>query len=111
MFNPITILLKKQELLIKIMAAAILLVSTIGLLSQTAAAHTTYVITDGSNVKLHTTYETDPVLVLSEAGLKLDTDDTYTTQTDRGVAEINVRRCQKLLVDYYGERMEVTSQG
>ena len=111
MFNPITILLKKQELLIKIMAAAILLVSTIGLLSQTAAAQTTYVITDGSSVKLHTTYETDPVLVLDEAGLALDTDDTYTTQVGKGLSEIKVRRGHTVTINNCGKQTHVTTYG
>ena len=111
MFNPITILLKKQELLIKIMAAAILLVSTIGLLSQTVAAQTTYVITDGTNVTLHTTYETDPEQVLTEAGLTLDTDDTYTTQVGKGISEIKVRRGHTVSINNCGKETYVTSYG
>ena len=111
MFNPITILLKKQELLIKIMAAAILLVSTIGLLSQTASAQTTYVITDGENVTLHTTYETDPVQVLSEAGLELDTDDTYITQEGTGISEIKVQRNQTVVIDNCGKETAITTYG
>ena len=110
-FNPITILLKKQELLIKIMAAAILLVSTIGLLSQTAAAQTTYVITDGSSVKLHSTYETDPALVLNEAGLELDKDDTYTTQVGNGLSEIKVRRGHTVTINNCGKQTHVTTYG
>lgn len=62
------------------------------LLSQTAFAQNTYVITDGSRVLVHTTYATDPVAVLGEAGLELDEDDTYTTQRGDGVSEITVQR-------------------
>ena len=96
-----------------IRAAAILipLVTVLLLLTQRVAAQNTYVITDGSRVLVHTTSATDPEIVLGEAGLTLDTDDTYTTQSTDGVSEINVRRSQKLFVDYYGQRMEVTSQG
>lgn len=81
------------------------------LLSQTALAQTTYVITDGSRVLVHTTTAADPRAVLGEAGLELGADDTYTAQASDGVSEINVHRSQRLSVDYYGERMEVTSQG
>ena len=96
-----------------IRAAAVLipLVTVLLLLTQRVAAQNTYVITDGSRVLVHTTSATDPEIVLGEAGLALDTDDTYTTQSTDGVSEINVRRSQKLFVDYYGQRMEVTSQG
>lgn len=111
MFNPITILLKRQDLLIKIMAAAILLVSTIGLLSQTASAQTTYVITDGGRVMVHTTYETDPEQVLNEAGLALDTDDIYTTQSGSGVSEIKVQRGQTVTIDNCGNQMEIGTYG
>ena len=111
MFNPITILLKKQELLIKIIAATVLLVSTIGLLSQTASAQSTYVITDGENVMVHTTYETDPVQILSEAGLALDSDDTYTTQEGFGIAEIKVRRSQTIHIDNCGSQTQIITYG
>jgi len=62
------------------------------LLSQTAFAQNTYVITDGSRVVVHTTYATNPIAVLNEAGLELDEDDTYTTQINDGVSEITVQR-------------------
>lgn len=96
-----------------IRAAAILtpLAIALLLLSQYVAAQTTYVITDGNRILVHTTSATDPKIVLGEAGLALDANDTYTAQTSDGVSEINVRRGQKLVVDYYGERMEVTSRG
>lgn len=81
------------------------------LLSQRAAARTTYVITDGNRVLVHTTSATDPEAVLGEAGLELGENDTYTTQASSGVSEINVRRCQQLMVDYHGRQLEVTSQG
>ena len=103
--------LERKNLFIR--AAAILAPLTIALLllSQTVFAQTTYVITDGSRVLVHTTSATDPEIVLGEAGLELGADDTYTTQASDGVSEINVQRSQRLLVDYYGEQMEVTSNG
>ncbi|MBQ7801764.1 MAG: G5 domain-containing protein [Oscillospiraceae bacterium] len=81
------------------------------LLSQTAFAQTTYVITDGDRVLVHTTSATDPEAVLGEAGLKLGADDTYTTQAVAGVSEITVRRSQNVTIDYYGEVMEEVSFG
>ena len=94
-----------------IRAAAILATMAIALLllSQTVFAQTTYVITDGNRTLVHTTFATDPIVVLGEAGLELGADDTYTTQAGDGVSEINVQRSRKLLVRYYGKQMEVMS--
>lgn len=103
--------LERKKKMIRTAAILVPLAVVLLLLTQQVSAQNTYVITDGSRVLVHTTSATDPEIVLDEAGLMLDTDDTYTTQAGDGVEEINVRRSQKLLVDYYGERMEVTSQG
>ncbi len=96
-----------------IRAAAILLPLAIALLllSQTVFAQTTYVITDGSRVLVHTTTATDPKAILGEAGLELGADDTYTTNAMAGISEINVQRGQRIFIDYYGEKMEVVSVG
>lgn len=103
--------LERKMPIIRGAAILIPLAAVLVLLSQTVSAQTTYVITDGSRVLVHTTSATDPEIVLDEAGLELGTDDTYTTQASDGVPEINVRRSQKLIIDYYGEHMEVLSQG
>ncbi len=103
--------LERKALFIR--SAAILLTLTIAvmLLSQTAFAQTTYVITDGSRVLIHTTTATDPKAVLGEAGLELGADDTYTTQSGTGTAEIQIQRGQSISIDYYGEPMNVVSNG
>jgi 3D (Asp-Asp-Asp) domain-containing protein len=81
------------------------------LLSQTAFAKNTYVITDGDRVITYTSSATDPRQVLGEAGLELDEDDTYTTQEGNGISEITVRRNQTIYINYYGEEMTATSHG
>lgn len=81
------------------------------LLSQTAFAKNTYVITDGDRVFTYTTSATDPRQILGEAGLELDEDDTYTTQEGNGTSEITVRRNQTIYINYYGEEMTTTSHG
>ncbi len=81
------------------------------LLSQTAFAKNAYVITDGERVLYHTTYATNPEEVLSEAGLALSADDTYTTTPGPGVSEITVRRSQNVTIDYCGEMLQVTARG
>lgn len=83
---------KKKGFFCRAAMLLIPLVAMMLLLSQTAFAQNTYVITDGSTVLVHTTFATDPVTVLGEAGLELDEDDTYTTQKSDGVSEITVQR-------------------
>ena len=90
---------------------ALTLLLTTGLLSQAAFAQTTYVITDGDRVLVHTTYETDPAEVLSEAGLELGAEDTFTAQTDGGVSAITVNRIQLVRVQNGGEELEVATYG
>lgn len=102
--------LKRKTFFIRIAAVAVLLGSVL-LLSQTAFAENTYVITDGDRVVVHTTKVTDPAAVLNEAGLLLDADDTYTTQAGLGVSEITVQRGQTVTIDNCGEALQVSSQG
>ena len=96
-----------------IRAAVILLIASVStmLLSQQAFAQTTYVITDGSRVLVHTTSATDPKDVLGEAGLELGADDTYTAQASLGISEIQIRRRQLIRIHHYGKTMEVGSFG
>ena len=102
--------LERKMLFIRV-AAILAPILIVLLLAQRVSAETTYVITDGGRILVHTTTATDPRIVLGEAGLLLGADDTYTTQSTDGVSEINVQRRQKLTVNYYGEPMEVTGQG
>lgn len=87
------------------------LLCALAYLSQTAFAQNTYVITDGNQVKTHITSSTDPAAVLTEAGFRLDEDDTYTTELGDGVYEITVQRSQNVTVDYCGEVLQVESFG
>ena len=91
------------------MAVLLIPVVVLLLLSQTVFAQNTYVITDGDRVLVHTSSATDPALVLTEAGLALGADDTYTTQTGIGISEITVRRSHNVTVDNCGEKTTVTA--
>ena len=81
------------------------------LLFQKSGTRRTYVITDGSRVVIHTTSATDPELVLQAAGLELDADDTYTAHTERQDPRIQVSRCGKISINYYGRMIEATARG
>ena len=86
-------------------------IAALTLLRHRVSVRTTYVITDGSRVTVHTTSATDPKAVLGEAGLELGEEDSYTTQTEAGMAQIRIWRGQTLFLDYYGQKMEIVSAG
>ena len=102
---------KRKSLLIRIVALALPLVTLMLLLAPTVFAQTTYVITDGDQVKVYTTFATNPAAVLDKAGFELDEDDIYTTQPGDGVSEITVQRSQLITVNNCGEQMQVSSYG
>lgn len=108
-YNCLTI--TKKSLFIRMAAMLLPMLCAVLLLSQTAMAQNTYVITDGKTVLVHTTYATDPAAVLDEAGLALDEDDTYTAQAGEGVSEITVQRNQTIHIDCYGAPLTADSYG
>ncbi len=101
--------LKRKVLFIRAAAAFLPVIMALLVLSQTAFAENTYVITDGSRVFTYTTTATDPAVVLGEAGLELGEDDTYTTHTLDGQSQITVQRGCSVTVDYYADRITTTS--
>ncbi len=99
---------KRKMSLLRVTALAIPMVLLL-LLSQTALAQNTYVITDGDRVVFHTSTATDPAAILTEAGLALGEDDTYTTQPGIVGSEITIQRSQLVTVNNRGEIFEVGS--
>lgn len=108
-YSPAITETKKR--IVRIVALLLPLICLLPLLSQPAFAQTTYVITDGEEVTVHKTFETNPAEVLDEAGLALDANDMYTTQPGDGVSEITVRRGQQISISNCGDAMVVTSYG
>lgn len=101
----------KKSLFLRLGAVALILLLTAGLLSQAVFAQTTYVITDGDRVLVHTTYATDPAAVLTEAGLELGEADTFTAQSDGTVSEITVKRIQMVRVNNGRQALELATYG
>ena len=104
-------IVKRKSLLLRVAAVALPVVVLLALLAPTAFAQTTYVITDGDQVKVYTTYATDPAAVLDKAGFELGEEDIYTTQPGDGVSEITVQRIQNITLNYCGQLQQVTSYG
>ena len=102
---------KKMTVLTRVIALVMIVACITLLLAQTAFAKSTYVISDGDRVLVHTTYATNPADILSEAGLELGKDDTYTTQTALGLSEITVQRKQTITVIHGDKTMLVSSYG
>jgi len=103
--------LERKGKLIRLIALLLPVICLAAALAPTVFAQNTYVITDGEQTLVHTSYASDPAKVLSEAGLQLDEDDTYTTQVSDGVSEITIRRAYAVTVDNCGQMLELTSYG
>ena len=104
-------MVKRKHATAWILALVLLVLCLTVLLAQTAFAQNTYVITDGGQVTVHTSFASDPAKVLDEVGVELDEDDFYTTAAGDGVSEITVQRGQVVHVDYCGEDMELSTYG
>lgn len=102
---------KKMTLLTRYTALTLVVVCIVLLLSQTVFARNTYLINDGENVMVYTTYATDPAQILTEAGLQLGKEDTYITQNFSGMSEITVQRQQAITIIHAGKIIKATSYG
>lgn len=102
--KPVNVFVRGAVLLVPI-------ISIVLLLTLTAFAKNTYYINDGDRVLVHTTYATDPAEILNEAGVELDSGDTYTTQSVIGASEIIIQRRQTITVIAGGEVQTVYSYG
>ena len=96
-----------SKLIVRLVAVLLPVLLLLPLLTLPAFAQTTYVITDGDQITVHTTFETNPAEVLDEAGVALGEDDMYTTQAGDGVSEITIHNCGETMVaGSYGETLD-----
>lgn len=96
----------KHSPLLRLAALLLPVMLLFALLSQRAFART-YVITDGDQVVTYTTFATDPAEVLSQAGLTLSPEDSYTTGGDT----ITIQRASNVDLWYHGEYTPATAYG
>lgn len=101
----------KSKLIVRIVALLLPVMLILPILSMPAFARTTYVITDGDQVKVHTSFETNPAEVLDEAGVTLGEDDVYITQPAEDGYEITVQRKQMITIYNCGTKVEASSYG
>lgn len=88
----------------------VLVLTVVWLAWKRPFAGTSYLIRDGNRLLLHTTKTEDLETVLAEAGIALNGDDYELERTEAGPV-IRVLRQQHITVDYYGNLMEVSSNG
>lgn len=98
---------RKRSNLLRILVFVLPVVFLVTILSQSVLAQNTFVITDGDEVIVHTSYASDPAQALDEAGIEVDVDEFSTTQTEDGVYDITVQRNDLVKVTYCGEVLEV----
>lgn len=103
--------LKKRNILVRLLVLVLPVVVLVMMTSQPAFAQITYVITDGDQVTVHTSSASDPEQVLQEAGVLLDADDTFTTSDGEEGPEITIQRGQVVTVTYRDQVTEVFSYG
>lgn len=108
-FTPV--MFRKGNRFVRILMLVLPVICLTALLAQTALAQNTYVITDGDQVTVHTSFASDPERILDEAGVELDENDYYTTAAGDGVSEIKVQRVRTVKIDNCGQKMQVSSNG
>lgn len=106
-----TLASKKGRIFARLIVLILPVVILLGVLSPTVFAQTTYVITDGDEVMVYTSYASNPEDVLNQVGVELNAEDTYTTVPGDRETEITVRRSQKITVYNCGEPEEILSYG
>ena len=104
-------MLKRKHRFVRLAALVLPLLLAVVLLSQTAMAQNTYVITDGDQVTVHTSFATNPETVLLEAGVELAENDFYTTADGDGVSEIKVQREMTVTINNCGQIVTAASYG
>lgn len=109
--GSLTPFLAKHKRWLRIVALGMCVVSIVTILTLTAFAQNTYVINVDDQVTVHNSFATDPAQILDEAGVKLNTYDTYTTTTNEGVEQITVQRGMTIYVDDCGNEFVTCSYG
>lgn len=101
----------KHTMVVRIGVLATAVVCTTVLLSQTVFAKNTFVITDGKQVKVHTTYSSDPTVVLDEAGFTLGQADIVEAKPGADSTQITVTRGMTVSVNHCGKELRWVSYG
>ena len=95
----------------RVIAVVVMSAVLLGLTSLTVFAQNNFIITDGDNVTVHKSYSSDPDVVLTEVGIELSEEDTYTTTYNDGVGLIDIQRMQMVTVINQGKSSVIGTYG
>jgi len=110
--NKIKKFFSNRFLLARIGILTLGLTCTALLIARTVHAEsTTYVVTDGEQVLVHTTYATSPSDVVKELGIELDENDILETTPSEDGFSINIVRGMNVTVNLCGNPMEYLTHG
>ena len=98
---------RKRSFLFRFVVLVLPVVFLVTILSQSVLAQNTFVITDGDEVIVHTSFASDPATALNEAGIVVDSDEFTTAQTEDGVYDITVQRNDAVTVTYSGKDTQI----
>ena len=98
---------RRRSVVLTICAIVVPLVLLVTMLSQSVLAQNTFVITDGEQVIVHTTYASDPAVALDEAGVDAEPDEYSATVSEDGVYDITVHRDEFLTVLNCGDPIQI----
>lgn len=98
---------RKRGFFFRFVVLVLPVVFLVTILSQSVLAQNTFVITDGDEVIVHTSFASDPATALDEAGIEVDSDEFTTAQTEDGVYDITVQRNDAVTVTYCGKDIQI----
>ena len=97
----------RHSILMRVVIVVLPVLILLAMVVPTAVAKTTYIITDGEDVTVCTSYSTNVEKVLDKAGIQLDANDIYTSVPGDGVSEITIQRGQSITLYNCGKKMDV----
>ena len=101
----------KNNKIVQISALILPIICLACLLIASMFTQTEYMIKDGDQVVVHSSYFSDPRMILFEAGVPLNDNDRYTMSTIGGVSEITIQRAIYVNLQNCGKSMKVSSYG
>lgn len=101
--------MKERNILLTGLAVSAAVIALLNLLLWNV--ETTYRITDGNRILIHTTAAESPAVILEEAGAVLHEGDRLITERTGDGPVLQLLRQQQITIDYYGEQIEAVSYG
>ncbi len=102
---------QKHRLISQIAIILVLVLVISVYFTMLASAQNTYTITDGDQIKVHSSTSTDIDQVLAEAGIAVGQNDRITTETNGNATQILIQRTQAVTLNYGGQEISAETYG